>query len=224
MSRSVRRAGACRAGRRSCARRPPSLSARARRRPPVEFWVRIEFAPWFRGFSDLPDEDGDGVPEMYARIAPTLGDTTAIARFIREDYEGRVLMLAEVAGWAHRLASYWYPSYNTDLVDARGGWPSPDTEADVRKEAGDLALARADRRAARQAPRQGGLQRLRVDQTGGAGPAAAPPSRKDGAHASAHAFPRLTAAPVARVVRRSSRRTAARGPRGRRRSRPCTAR
>ena len=97
---------------------------------PIEVWVKIELAPWFRGFSDLPDEDGDGVPEIYGRIAPdALGDATAIARFIREEYEGRVLTPAEVAGWAHRLASYWYPSYNTDLVDARGGWPSADTEA-----------------------------------------------------------------------------------------------
>lgn len=106
---------------------------------PVEVWIKIEFAPWFHAFAALPDEDGDGFPELYGRADPkTLGDATAIARFIHDDYEGRLLSPAEVAGWAHQLASYWYPSYNTDLVDARQGWPAADTEADIRKEAGDL--------------------------------------------------------------------------------------
>jgi hypothetical protein len=108
---------------------------------PVELWVKIEFAPWFHGFSGLPDEDGDGFPEIYGRASPAvLGDTGEIARFVRAEYEGRVLTPAEVAGWAHQLASYWYPSYNTDLVDARSGWPAGDTEADVRAEAGGLHL------------------------------------------------------------------------------------
>ncbi|MFL5307728.1 MAG: hypothetical protein ACJ8F1_21090, partial [Polyangia bacterium] len=106
---------------------------------PVELWIKIELAPWFRAFSDLPDEDGDGFPEVYGQVDPgALGDPTAIARFVREDYDARLLSPAEVTGWAHQLASYWYPSYNTDLVDARGGWPADDTEPDIRKEAGAL--------------------------------------------------------------------------------------
>src|SRR5206468_9827191 len=69
---------------------------------PLEIWVKIELAPWFRGFADLPAEDRDGVPEIYGRIAPdALGDAAAIERFIREEYEGHVLTPAEVAGWAH---------------------------------------------------------------------------------------------------------------------------
>ncbi len=108
---------------------------------PVEIWVKIEFAPWFHAFSALPDEDGDGFPEIYGRVdAQALGDAAAIARFVHDEYEGRLLSPPEVAGWAHQLASYWYPSYNTDLVDARQGWPTDDTEAeaDIRKEAGGL--------------------------------------------------------------------------------------
>ncbi|HVY37845.1 MAG TPA: hypothetical protein VHM31_07910 [Polyangia bacterium] len=106
---------------------------------PVELWIKIELAPWFRAFSDLPDEDGDGFPELYGQADPAaLGDATAVARFVREDYDGRLLSPAEVTGWAHQLASYWYPSYNTDLVDARAGWPADDTEPDIRKEAGAL--------------------------------------------------------------------------------------
>ncbi len=51
---------------------------------PVELWVKIELAPWFHAFSSLPDEDGDGFPELYGRADPqALGDTAAIARFIR---------------------------------------------------------------------------------------------------------------------------------------------
>jgi hypothetical protein len=106
---------------------------------PVELWLKIELAPWFRAFSNLPDEDGDGFPELYGQADPAgLGDPTAMARFIHDEYDGRLLSPAEVTGWAHQLASYWYPSYNTDLVDARGGWPSDDTEPDIRKEAGSL--------------------------------------------------------------------------------------
>jgi alginate O-acetyltransferase complex protein AlgJ len=168
---------------------------------PIEVWVKIEFAPWFRAFSDLPDEDRDGVPEIYGRIAPdALGDATAIARFIRDEYEGRVLTPAEVAGWAHRLASYWYPSYNTDLVDARAGWPSPDTEADIRKEAGDLHLA-APSVVMRGKPAGKAVYNVFVlDQTGGASAAGTAPARKT-TPALPPSVPTPDTAPVARAVR-----------------------
>ena len=80
--------------------------------------MRIEFAPWFHGFSDLPDEDEDGSPEIYGRAKPGMLDDKALA-LIREDYAGKVLAAAEVHSWAHKLASYWYPSYNTDLAGVR---------------------------------------------------------------------------------------------------------
>ena len=38
---------------------------------PVEIWLKIELAPWFTGFSSPPDEDGDGFPEIYGRVADT---------------------------------------------------------------------------------------------------------------------------------------------------------
>ncbi len=92
----------------------------------TELWVKIELAPWFHDFSGLPDEDGDGFPEIYGRVAAeALGDPTAIAHFVRDEYEGRVLTPAEVAKWAHQLASYWYPSYNTDLWTRGRAGPRP---------------------------------------------------------------------------------------------------
>lgn len=106
---------------------------------PPELWLQVEFAPWFKGFADMPDDDGDGFPDVYGRAASqTLGDATAIAAFIRDEYEGKVLTPAEVKSWAHQLASYWYPSYNTDLVPVTGGWPAADTEPSVKKQLGSL--------------------------------------------------------------------------------------
>ena len=108
---------------------------------PVEIWLKIEFAPWFTGFSSPPDEDGDGFPEIYGRVADdAIGPTGDVVKFIRTEYEGRILAPAEVKAWAHQLASYWYPSYNTDLVAAPAAWPAADTEASVRAEIGKLSF------------------------------------------------------------------------------------
>jgi hypothetical protein len=106
---------------------------------PAELWVRIEFAPWFRGFTDLPDEDGDGHPEIYGRARKDLLPAEAVA-LIRSEYAGKPLSAAEVHSWAHKLASYWYPSYNTDLIDVSGAWPDAETEKDVREALGDLQV------------------------------------------------------------------------------------
>jgi hypothetical protein len=108
----------------------------------VEIWIKIEFAPWFTGFSSLPDEDGDGFPEIYGRVAESvLGPAQDIAKFIRAEYEGRVFTPAEVKAWAHQLASYWYPSYNTDLVTTPAAWPADDTESAIRKELGSMSFS-----------------------------------------------------------------------------------
>ncbi|MGB8297896.1 MAG: hypothetical protein WCG85_20940, partial [Polyangia bacterium] len=108
----------------------------------VEIWIKIEFAPWFTGFSSSPDEDGDGFPEIYGRVADSaLGPARDIVKFIRTEYEGRVFTPAEVKAWAHQLASYWYPSYNTDLVTTPAAWPADDTESAIRKELGSLSFS-----------------------------------------------------------------------------------
>ncbi|HEY0707478.1 MAG TPA: hypothetical protein VGG33_11810, partial [Polyangia bacterium] len=101
-----------------------------------ELWVKVEFQPWWKGFSNLPDEDDDGVPEIYGRARDGLIKAETVA-LIKSDYAGKVLDAAGVASWAHKLASYWYPSYNTDLVPGAETWPDKETEADVREALGD---------------------------------------------------------------------------------------
>jgi alginate O-acetyltransferase complex protein AlgJ len=97
--------------------------------------VKVEFAPWWKGLGELPDEDGDGVPEVYGKVRADLLGADAV-RAIRDDYAGKVLSPAEVKAWANQLSSYWYPSYNTDLVKPAGAWPEADTEANIKQELG----------------------------------------------------------------------------------------
>jgi hypothetical protein len=98
-----------------------------------ELWVKIEFAPWLRALGHLPDQDRDGVPELYARArADRL--TPAAVRTIEQEYAGRELGPQEITRWANQLSSYWYPSFNTDLLPAGPIWPDEHTEADIKHE------------------------------------------------------------------------------------------
>jgi alginate O-acetyltransferase complex protein AlgJ len=106
----------------------------------TELWVKVEFQPWWSGFSHLPDEDGDGVPEVYGRARDGLLSAEAMT-ILATEYAGATLDAAGVASWAHKLASYWYPSYNTDLVAPGPRWPDDETEADVRGSLGGASFA-----------------------------------------------------------------------------------
>ncbi len=113
-------------------------------RPPrgaVQLWVKVEFAPWAQIFAGMPDEDGDGYPEIYGRLKPELASPEALAR-LEQDYRGRRLTSAEVHRWANQLASLWYPSYNTDVVQLQGqrAWPLRELEAEVKDEVKDEGL------------------------------------------------------------------------------------
>jgi alginate O-acetyltransferase complex protein AlgJ len=103
----------------------------------TELWVKIELQPWFAAatFKDAPDQDGDGVPELYGRIKAGLVAPDAAAA-LRGDYATHVLTPAEAKGWANKLSSYWYPSFNTDLVPPGASWPDDHTEADIKQELG----------------------------------------------------------------------------------------
>ena len=96
-----------------------------------EIWVKIEFAPWFKALGDFPDQDGDGFPEVYGRASRNAVKSGAVDALERE-YAGRELSPTEMKSWANQLSSYWYPSFNTDLVAATGSWPDDRTEPDIK--------------------------------------------------------------------------------------------
>ena len=100
-----------------------------------DLWVRIEFQEWARLFESMPDEDGDGFCEIYGRLKPELVAPEVLA-YIRETYAGKLLDRKGVKAWANELASYWYPSYNTDIFDMGKNttWPVKDTEPEVVSE------------------------------------------------------------------------------------------
>ena len=52
-----------------------------------------------------------------------------------------VLSPSEVKGWANQLSSYWYPSFNTDLIPPGPTWPDEQTEADIKAELGGRSFA-----------------------------------------------------------------------------------
>ncbi|MBI3180626.1 MAG: hypothetical protein HYZ28_00535 [Myxococcales bacterium] len=103
-------------------------------------WVRIEFQPWARVFRQMPDLDGDGFAELWGALRPELLPPALLAR-VEGDYRGRALDGPALAAWANELASYWYPSYNTDLYRPAGGrFPGTDTEPEVAREMGGATV------------------------------------------------------------------------------------
>jgi hypothetical protein len=104
----------------------------------TDIWVKIEFVPWFKGFRGLPDQDGDGFPELYGRVRTDIARAaTAAIDVLQHDYMNHVLTPAEVKAWANQLASYWYPSFNTDLIEPGAEWPDERTEPDIKRELAD---------------------------------------------------------------------------------------
>jgi hypothetical protein len=101
----------------------------------VELWGKVEFQPWFSPFRGSADQDGDGYPEIYGRLAPNVV-SAALVTDIREDYMSRLLSPSELKAWANQLSSYWYPSFNTDLMPVGERWPDEHTEANVVQELG----------------------------------------------------------------------------------------
>jgi len=101
----------------------------------VELWAKVEFQPWFTQFAGAPDQDGDGFPELYGRVVPSVVTPELVAA-IQKDYVDPILSPSELKGWANQLSSYWYPSFNTDLIPPGSTWPDEQTEADIKAELG----------------------------------------------------------------------------------------
>ncbi len=106
---------------------------------PAELWAKIEFQPWFKAFAGSADQDGDGFPEVYGRVKKDVA-APALVESIQKDYRDPVLTPTEVKAWANQLSSYWYPSFNTDLIPTSDKWPDAQTEASVKQELGNQAF------------------------------------------------------------------------------------
>lgn len=105
----------------------------------TELWVKIEFKPWVTFLDGIPDQDNDGFREMFGKLNLSLCDPALLKTaidLIRSDYSREVLIKEQVIDWANALASYWYPKFNTDVVDMAGQtvWPNRDTEKKIRRE------------------------------------------------------------------------------------------
>jgi len=104
-----------------------------------EIWIKIEFSPWVKFLKSVDDEDRDGIKEVYGRL-----DTDDInpdslkkaAFWIKNEYCSKVLDRSEAVDWVTDLASYWYPTRNTDLLEISAGesWPGKDTGKKAKKE------------------------------------------------------------------------------------------
>lgn len=99
----------------------------------VEVWAKVEFQPWFKPFAGSSDQDGDGFPELYGRVAASAVPAALVAA-IQKDYIEPVLSPSEVKAWANQLSSYWYPSFNTDLMPVGPSWPDAQTEDEIKQE------------------------------------------------------------------------------------------
>ncbi len=106
-----------------------------------EMWVEIEFQSGVGLFDGMPDEDDDGFAEIYAKIDDE-NLPAEVVGYITGEYLSRPLDGREIRDWANQLASYWYPSYNTDIFDVGTleTWPTDQTEPAVRAELGDFRI------------------------------------------------------------------------------------
>ena len=105
----------------------------------ASLWVKIEFEPWVGFLEGIGDQDHDGYKEIYGRVSMDGTDIKTVQsafNWIRTVYLHKELSKAEIIDWANVLASYWYPKYNTDIVDTTGQtvWPNAQTEGEIKKE------------------------------------------------------------------------------------------
>lgn len=102
--------------------------------PQGQIWVEVELAPWFKGFPQVRDLDGDGIREFRAQISEQAWanpSRSTQSQWIRDVYQGQKLSAEAARQWAQVLASYWYPTLNTDLLPISGQWPETDTEKEI---------------------------------------------------------------------------------------------
>ncbi|MBD3393006.1 MAG: hypothetical protein GF418_12930 [Chitinivibrionales bacterium] len=102
-----------------------------------EMWVKIEFSFWVKFLDAATDSDNDGIDEVYGRLSLKDADPAAVKKafaWITGDYLVKTLDRQGVIDWITELASYWYPTKNSDIVDQgeHEYWPNEDTK-DLRR-------------------------------------------------------------------------------------------
>ncbi|MBD3419852.1 MAG: hypothetical protein GF398_07030 [Chitinivibrionales bacterium] len=110
-----------------------------------EIWVKVEFKPWVKFLEGITDEDTDGFKEVFGKLDVSAVKQDAMAKaieFIKNDYTKKVLNREEITDWIMILASYWYPTYNTDVIDMgdETTWPTKDTDRKTRKKLKDVTV------------------------------------------------------------------------------------
>lgn len=103
-----------------------------------QFWIEIELSPWVTFIKDARDTDKDGCAELFCRINTDSLDAKTMAGivlFLTGDYTKKILTHEEIVDWANQLASYWYPTLNTDIVALNNDtlWPTNETEPEIKK-------------------------------------------------------------------------------------------
>ncbi len=98
----------------------------------VELWVKVEFPPWVTFLKDIPDADEDGFHEIYGKLNTRSVNPDSLAKIVSwamNDYAADVLSEQQTLDWVTDLASYWYPTRNTDILDPAtdGKWPDART-------------------------------------------------------------------------------------------------
>ncbi len=111
----------------------------------VELWVKVEFAPWADFLKDISDEDGDGFRELYGKLNTEGMDRDSLAKifsWVKHEYTAKLLSAQEMIDWAVDLASYWYPTRNTDILDLGpdGTWPDAGTDKKALRELHGLSI------------------------------------------------------------------------------------
>ncbi len=107
----------------------------------LQLWVEVEFDPAVTFVKGVTDGDGDGFAEMFAQVAGHQLPIELLQR-IRDDYLHRWLSDDEVKTYFFELASAWYPTANTTLVEepAMRPWPNEATEEPIRALLGETAF------------------------------------------------------------------------------------
>jgi hypothetical protein len=103
----------------------------------MELWIKVEFMPWVSFLQGIGDADKDGFKEIYGELntdSIPAAQLTKSLTWITSDYMVKKLTKEEITDWANVLASYWYPTLNTDIFDmsAATQWPTSETEPDVK--------------------------------------------------------------------------------------------